>query len=81
MHEMNNELRTREHQTCSLTVHHILTDKLRSKIKDCLMFWPGFEPMTSFLEDWGPFLESPSNFPGSKSNIQIKMYRIKSRES
>ena len=73
MHEMSDELRTREHQTCSLTVHYILTDTLRSKIKDCLMVWPGFEPMTSCLEDRGPFLESPSNFPGSKSNIQVKM--------
>ena len=79
MHEMNDELRTREHQTCFFTVHYILTDMLRSKIKDRLMVWPRFEPMTSCLEDWGPFLESPSNFPGSKSNIQVKMYRIKSR--
>ena len=73
MHEMNDELRTREHQTCSLTVHYILTDTLRSEIKDCLMFWPGFEPMTSCLEDRGPFFEGPRNFPGSKSNIQVKM--------
>ena len=62
MHEMNNELRTREHQTCSLTVHHILKDKLRSKIKDCLMVWPGFEPMTSFLEDWAHFSKVPVTF-------------------
>ena len=25
------------------------------------------------LVDWGPFLESPSNFTGPKSNIQIEI--------
>ena len=28
---------------------------------------------------WGPFLESPGNFSGPKSNIQIEIYRIRAR--
>ena len=25
------------------------------------------------VESWGPFLESPGNFSGPKSNVQIEM--------
>ena len=28
---------------------------------------------------WGPFLESPVNFSGPKSNIQIEIKRIRAR--
>jgi len=28
---------------------------------------------------WGPFLESPGNFSGPKSNIQIELQRIRAR--
>ena len=31
------------------------------------------------LESWGPFLESPGKFSGPKSNIQIKIQRIRAR--
>ena len=30
-------------------------------------------------EPWGPFLESPVNFSGPKSNIQIEIKRIRAR--
>ena len=31
------------------------------------------------LGPWGPFLESPGNFSGPKSNIQIEIKRIRAR--
>ena len=31
------------------------------------------------LGPWGPFLESPGNFLGPKSNIQIEIKRIRAR--
>ena len=36
-------------------------------------------PRRSFLRTWGPVLESPVNFSGPKSNIQIEMKRIRAR--
>ena len=31
------------------------------------------------IRAWGPFLESPVNFSGPKSNIQIEIKRIRAR--
>ena len=31
------------------------------------------------FQTWGPFLESPGNFTGPKSNIQIEIKRIRAR--
>ena len=33
----------------------------------------------SWWRTWGPFLESPVNFSGPKSNIQIEIKRIRAR--
>ena len=32
-----------------------------------------------FHRPWGPFLESPGNFTGPKSNIQIEISRVRAR--
>jgi len=37
------------------------------------MAWLGFEPATSDQQTRGPFLQSPGNFSGPKSNIPIAL--------
>ena len=40
--------------------------------------WPYDSTQGIYLSK-GPFLESPGNFSGPKSNIQIEIYRIRAR--
>ena len=42
--------------------------------------WKIFDLLfTSAYKPWGPFLQSPDNFSGPKSNIQIEIKRIRAR--
>ena len=35
--------------------------------------------LEGFPVTWGPFLERPGNFPGTKSNIQVEIKRVRAR--
>ena len=41
--------------------------------KSWLYFTPEHAILHTHFQTWGPFLESPGNFTGLKSNIQIEI--------
>ena len=60
-------------------MHDFTVQDCTQEQKIALTFLPSFDNANGhlcqewFLRSWGPFLESPGNFSGPKSNIQIEI--------